>query len=35
VIVLGVLLGLVLIVSSGFGKTVSFENIIPTIVDKK
>jgi hypothetical protein len=35
VILLGVLLGLVLIVSSGFGKTVSFENIIPTIVDKK
>ncbi|MBM6402209.1 hypothetical protein [Phycicoccus sonneratiae] len=31
----GVVLGLVLIVASGFGKAVSFENILPTIVDKK
>ena len=35
VIVLGIVLGLVLIVASGFGKTVSFESIIPTFVDKK
>lgn len=35
VIVVGVLLGLVLIVASGFGKAVSFENIVPVIVDKK
>lgn len=35
VIVTGVVLGLVLIVAAGFGKTVSFEHIIPTIVDKK
>lgn len=31
----GVLLGLLLIVASGFGKAVSFENIVPAIVDKK
>ena len=31
----GVVLGLVLIVASGFGRAVSFEHIIPTIVDKK
>lgn len=35
VVVAGVLLGLLLIVASGFGKAVSFENIIPMIVDKK
>lgn len=35
VLVGGVVLGLVLIVASGFGKAVSFENIVPTIVDKK
>lgn len=35
VIVGGVVLGLVMIVASGFGKTVSFEHIIPTIVDEK
>lgn len=31
----GIVLGLVLIVASGFGKAVSFEHVIPTIVDKK
>ena len=31
----GVVLGLVLIVASGFGKAVSFEHVVPTIVDKK
>lgn len=35
VIVAGVVLGLVLIVASGFGKAVSFEHVFPTIVDKK
>jgi len=35
VVVGGVVLGLVLIVAGGFGKAVSFENIVPTIVDKK
>ncbi|WP_392544338.1 hypothetical protein [Oryzobacter telluris] len=35
VVVVGVGLGLVLIVASGFGKAVSFENIVPMIVDKK
>jgi formate/nitrite transporter FocA (FNT family) len=35
VIVGGVVLGLVMIVASGFGKTVSFEHLIPTIVDEK
>lgn len=35
VVVLGVLLGLVMIVASGFGKAVSFETIVPTLVDKK
>ncbi len=34
-IVGGVVLGLVLIVASGFGKAVSFEHVIPTIVDEK
>ncbi|HMM96595.1 hypothetical protein [Phycicoccus sp.] len=35
VIVVGVLVGLLLIVAGGFGKAVSFEHVIPTIVDKK
>ncbi|QKE82595.1 hypothetical protein [Arthrobacter sp. NEB 688] len=35
VILGGVVLGLVLIVASGFGKAVSFEHVLPTIVDKK
>ncbi|PKW27562.1 hypothetical protein [Phycicoccus duodecadis] len=35
-LVLGaIVLGLMLIVASGFGKAVSFEHVIPTIVDKK
>ena len=34
VVVAGVLLGLMIIVATGFGKEVSFENIYPTIVDK-
>jgi hypothetical protein len=34
VVVLGVLVGLMIIVATGFGKEVSFENIYPTIVPK-
>jgi len=34
VVVAGVLLGLMIIVATGFGKEVSFANIYPTIVDK-
>ena len=35
VVVAAVALGLTIIIGSGFGKTVSFEHIIPTLVDKK
>ncbi|MBM2621365.1 hypothetical protein JIG36_38270 [Actinoplanes sp. LDG1-06] len=34
VVVLGVLLGITFIVASGFGKTISFDHLYPTIVDK-
>lgn len=34
VVVLGVLIGLMIIIATGFGKELSFENIYPTIVDK-
>jgi hypothetical protein len=34
VVVVGVLIGLMIIVATGFGKEVSFENIYPTIVPK-
>ena len=34
VVVGGIVLGLAIIVASGFGKAVSFESVIPTIVDK-
>jgi hypothetical protein len=34
VVVLGVLLGITFIVATGFGKTLSFEHIYPTIVAK-
>ena len=34
IVVLGVLLGITFIVATGFGKTVSFEHIYPTIVPK-
>ncbi len=34
VVVAAVSLGLVMIVASGFGKTVSFEHVIPSIVEK-
>ena len=34
VVVLGALLGIIFIVASGLGKTLSFEHIYPTIVDK-
>ncbi len=35
VVVGGVAVGLLLIVAGGFGKAVSFEHVLPTIVDKK
>jgi hypothetical protein len=34
VVLLGVLLGIAFIVASGFGKALSFEHVIPVIVDK-
>jgi succinate dehydrogenase/fumarate reductase cytochrome b subunit len=34
IVVLGIVLGLTIIISSGFGKAVSFEHVYPTIVDK-
>ncbi|MBG0564567.1 hypothetical protein [Actinoplanes aureus] len=34
IVLLGVLLGLTYIVATGLGKTLSFENVIPTLVDK-
>lgn len=34
IVLLGVGLGITIIVSSGFGKEVSFEHIYPTLVDK-
>ena len=34
IVVLGVLLGITFIVAGGFGKTISFEHIYPSIVDK-
>jgi hypothetical protein len=34
IVVLGVLLGIGFIVAGGFGKTLSFEHLYPTIVDK-
>ena len=34
IVLLGVLLGITFIVATGFGKTVSFEHIYPTIVPK-
>jgi hypothetical protein len=34
VVLLGVLLGITFIVASGFGKALSFDHIIPTIVSK-
>jgi hypothetical protein len=35
VVVLGIALGITYIVATGFGKTISFEHIYPTIVKKK
>lgn len=35
VVLAAVALGLTVIISSGFGKAVSFEHIYPTIIDKK
>ena len=35
VVIGGIVLGLMIIVASGLGKTVSFEHLIPTFVDKK
>ncbi len=34
VVLAGILVGLAMIVASGFGKVVSFEHVYPTIVDK-
>ena len=34
IVLLAVVLGIVFIVASGFGKALSFENIYPTIIDK-
>jgi hypothetical protein len=34
IVILAVVLGIVFIVASGFGKALSFDNIYPTIVDK-
>lgn len=34
VVIIGVLLGLMMIVTGGFGKAVSFEHGFPTVVDK-
>ena len=34
VVVLVVVMGITFIVASGFGKTLSFEHVVPTIVDK-
>lgn len=34
VVALCVLLGIVYIVASGFGKTLGFEHVVPTLVDK-
>ena len=34
IVILAVVLGIVFIVASGFGKALSFSNIYPTIVDK-
>ncbi|MFV0461207.1 MAG: hypothetical protein ACK5MT_20840 [Actinomycetales bacterium] len=33
-VLIGVTIGITLIVASGFGKTLSFEHIIPVLVDK-
>jgi hypothetical protein len=35
VVIGGVLAGLLLIVASGFGKTVSFDGLVPVVTDKK
>ncbi|CCH77991.1 conserved exported hypothetical protein [Nostocoides japonicum T1-X7] len=34
VVAIGIILGITYIVASGFGKTISFEHVWPTIVDK-
>jgi hypothetical protein len=34
VVIAGIALGLTIIISTGFGKAVSFEHVYPTIVDK-
>ncbi len=34
VVVLGVVLGITYIVANGMGRTISFEHVLPTIVDK-
>jgi hypothetical protein len=35
VVILAIVLGITYIVASGFGKTIGFEHVYPTIVDKK
>jgi hypothetical protein len=34
VVALAIALGITVVVASGFGKTVSFEHLVPTLVDK-
>ncbi|QCW51096.1 hypothetical protein FE634_13030 [Nocardioides dongxiaopingii] len=34
VVLAGVALGITIVVASGFGKEVSFENVVPSLVDK-
>jgi hypothetical protein len=35
VVVGGVVLGIALVVATGFGRAISFDSLIPTVVDKK
>ena len=35
IVVLGIVLGITYVVATGFGKTLSFEHLYPTIVSKK
>jgi succinate dehydrogenase/fumarate reductase cytochrome b subunit len=35
IVLAGIALGITIVVASGFGKTVSFEHVYPTLIDKK